>query len=327
MRRRAETDKALSQLDVIRRTLEDPATGLSALYVTVDQTRQKVLEAVAQGTMGLREENRELRRRQERMLTDLAEARSGLEALGRRLEESIQAVPLVSHEVASPLVAGAPATTESVVQPPAGPDPAEPEVLGEPAELTERSDGKEPRVLEEVRNAHGHGNTAGNPETAPHLTPVAEPVQEPAQADQEDQRAHLQCLLSAAAIASATLICHRETWDFIAEHASGHTHFRLPEQIDDADGGRIEASLSGRSLLAVLTTMWKVTREHEGGSTSSGDGDQDLATWALAAAVYRRTALAVDRVTHLAEKENGPTLIVLDDRSARTTAPEGGAAA
>ncbi|MFE9802509.1 hypothetical protein ACFYP6_27175 [Streptomyces goshikiensis] len=292
--------------------------------MTVDQTRQKVLEAVAQGTMGLREENRELRRRQERMLTDLAEARSGLEALSRRLEESIQAVPLVSPDVASPLVAGAPATTESDLQPPAGPDPAEPEVLGEPAELTERSDGKEPRVLEEVRNAHGHGNTAGKPETAPHLTPVAEPVQEPAQAD---QRAHLQCLLSAAAIASATLVCHRETWDFIAEHTSGHTHFRLPEQIDDADGGRIEASLSGRSLLAVLTTMWKVTREHEGGSTSSGDGDQDLATWALAAAVYRRTALAVDRVTHLAEKENGPALIVLDDRSARTTAPEGAAAA
>ncbi|MET9690076.1 hypothetical protein ABZY81_16630 [Streptomyces sp. NPDC006514] len=100
-----------------------------------------------------------------------------------------------------------------------------------------------------------------------------------------------------------------------------------PERIDDADGGRIEAALSGRSLLAVLTTMWKVTREHEGGATSPGDGDPNLGTWALAAAVYRRTALAVDRRTHLAEKENGPALIVLDDRSARTTAPEGGAAA
>ncbi|MGW6981253.1 hypothetical protein ACWGE1_17655 [Streptomyces sp. NPDC054932] len=293
--------------------------------MTVDQTRQKVLEAVAQGTMGLREENRELRRRQERMLTDLAEARSGLEALSRRLEESIQAVPLVSPEVASPLVVGAPATTESDVQPPAGPDLAEPEVLGEPAELTERSDGKEPRVLEEVRNAHGHGNTAGRPETVPHLTPVAEPVQEPAQADQEDQRAHLQCLLSAAAIASATLICHRETWDFIAEHTSGHTHFRLPERIEDADGGRVEIALSGRSLLAVLTTMWKVTRGHEAGGAPGEE--HDLATWALAAAVYRRTALAVDRVTDQAEKENGSALIVLDDRSTRTTAPDPGAAA
>ncbi|WP_158717265.1 hypothetical protein [Streptomyces sp. NRRL F-4474] len=293
----------------------------------MDQTRQKVLEAVAQGTMGLREENRELRRRQERMLTDLAEARSGLEALSRRLEGSVQAVPLVKTEEASPLAAVAPASAESEVQPPAGPDAAEPEVLGEPAELLERSDGKEPRVLEEVRNAHGHGNTAGKPETAPHLTPVAETVQEPAQVDQEDQRAHLRCLLSAAAIASATLICHRETWDFIAEHTTGHTHFRLPERIDDADGGRVETSLSGRSLLAVLTMMWKVTREREGDATSPGGGEQDLATWALAAAVYRRTALAVDRVTHLAEKENGPALIVLDDRSTRTTGPDPGAAA
>ncbi|MFI9062994.1 hypothetical protein ACIGQE_14095 [Streptomyces sp. NPDC053429] len=295
--------------------------------MTVDQTRQKVLEAVAQGTMGLREENRELRRRQERMLTDLAEARSDLEALGRRLEESIQAVPLAPPQVASPLAAGAPATAESVVQQPAGPEPAEPEVLGEPAELTERSDGKESHVLEEVRNAHGHGNTAGKQVTGPHLTPVAEPVQERAQADQEDRRAHLQRLLSAAAIGSAMLICHRETWDFIAGQTSGHSHFRLPERIEDADGGRVETSLSGRSLLAVLTTMWKVTREQEAGGASPGDGDQDLATWALAAAVYRRTALAVDRVTHLAEKENGPALIVLDDRSARTTAPEGAAAA
>ncbi|MFI8391258.1 hypothetical protein [Streptomyces sp. NPDC085540] len=70
-----------------------------------------------------------------------------------------------------------------------------------------------------------------------------------------------------------------------------------------------------------------MTREHEGGPTSPGDRDPDLATWALAAAAHRRTALTVDRETHLAEEENGPALIVLDDRSVRTTAPEGGAAA
>ncbi|MFI8391259.1 hypothetical protein [Streptomyces sp. NPDC085540] len=93
--------------------------------MTVGQTRQKVLEAVAQGTMGLREESRELRRRQERMLTDLAEARSGLEALSRRREESVRAVPLVPAQVAIPLDAGAPATIESVVVRPAGPDPTE----------------------------------------------------------------------------------------------------------------------------------------------------------------------------------------------------------
>ncbi|THA47625.1 hypothetical protein [Streptomyces sp. A1136] len=75
----------------------------------------------------------------------------------------------------------------------------------------------------------------------------------------------------------------------------------------------------------MLTTMWKVTRGHEAGGAPGEE--QDLATWALAAAVYRRTALAVDRVTDQAEKANGSALIVLDDRSTRTTAPDPGAAA
>ncbi|MFF5975276.1 hypothetical protein ACFY7C_27595 [Streptomyces sp. NPDC012769] len=334
--------KALSQLEAVRGALEDPATGLSALYVTVDQTRQKVLESVAQGTMGLREENRELRRRQERMLTDLAETRGSLDALSRRLEESTQAVPLVQPQAVGPLAAGAPATAEPVAQGPAEPGPAQPEAPAEPtepaepaepakpaetAEPAERSDEKEPHVLEEIRIAHGHGALAAKQVTGPRLTPVAEPSQEPARTGQEDQRAHFQRLLSAASIASATLICHRETWDFIAEQISGHTHFRLPERIDDADDGRIETYLSGRSLLAVLTTMRKVAREHEAGGTSPDDGYEDLATWALAAAVYNRTAHAVDRVTHRAEKESGPALIVLDDRSGPPTAADGAAAA
>ncbi|MFD6183846.1 hypothetical protein [Streptomyces goshikiensis] len=293
--------------------------------MTVDQTRQKVLEAVAQGTMGLREENRELRRRQERMLTDLAETRGSLESLSRRLEGSSQPVPLVQPQVTSLPASSALAAVVSVEQRPAGLDTTAPEVLGEPAELTEQPDGKEFQVLEEVRIAHGQGNAATGQGAAPDSSPVATPVQKPVQIDQEDQRAHLERLLSAASIASATLICHRETWDFIAEQTSGHAHFRLPERIDDADGGRVETALSGRSLLAVLTTMWKVTRGHEAGGAPGED--QDLATWALAAAVYRRTALAVDRVTDQAEKENGPALIVLDDRSTRTTAPDPGAAA
>ncbi|MFH7600012.1 hypothetical protein WDV06_33670 [Streptomyces racemochromogenes] len=321
MRRRDETEKTLSQLDVIRGALQDPATGLSALYLTLDQTRQKVLEAVAQGTMGLREENRELRRRQERMLTDLAETRGSLEALSRRLEETSQAEPPVQPPVTSLPAVGAPAIVEPAEQQTAGLGPAAPEI-DEPAEATEESDGKEPQVdlLEEVRTAHGQG-TAMTRKAAE----LQSPTQEPARISQEDQRAHLERLLSAASIASATLICHRETWDFIAEQTSGHAHFRLPERIDDADSGRIETALSGRSLLALLTTMWKVTRGHEAGGAPGED--QDLATWALAAAVYRRTALAVERVTDQAEKENGPALIILDDRSTRTVPPDPGNAA
>ncbi|NYI05594.1 hypothetical protein [Allostreptomyces psammosilenae] len=286
-----QSEKVLSQLEAIRRTLEDPATGLSALYVTVDQGRQKILETVAQGTLGLREENRELRRRQERMLADLADTRAGLEALSRHVAETSRTAP-----------------QPQAPEPPPPVSAAEPEAQAAPTETIAPTDGRQAQVesLEEVRIAHGR--TALRPQT-PHHETVTPP--------REDQRAHLDHLLSAAALASAKLICHRETWEFIAEQTSGRAHFRLPDQVQEAEDGRIETSLSGRSLLALLTAMWQVIREHE---TDTDPGkDRDLATWALAAAVYRRTTLALDRVTDLPEKENGPAVIVLDDRSTLTT--------
>ncbi|MEU6706586.1 hypothetical protein [Streptomyces wuyuanensis] len=310
-----KTDKVLSQLEVIRRELEDPATGLSALYVTLDQSRQKVLESVAQGTLGLREENRELRRRQERMLTDLADTRSIVEALSQRVEQNVKAsLEARAQALPAPVVAAEPAERSAVVE-----DPHELEAPAALSKAVESVEKEEAQVdpLEEVRTTHGRAGAAGE-SVAPPQAPVGDPRDETSAAGQEDDRAHLGRLLSAASIASAQLICHRETWDFIAEQTSGRPHFRLPEQVDDVDGGRVETSLSGRSLLALLTTMWQVVRDHE---TSAASGkDQDLATWALAAAVYRRTALAVDQVTHEAEKENGPAVIVLDDRSRRTAA-------
>ncbi|MEU8460631.1 hypothetical protein [Streptomyces sp. NPDC029003] len=320
---RTDREKVLGQLDEIRRALEDPATGLSALYTTGDQGRQKVLEVVAQGTLGLREENRELRRRQERMLTDLAEARSSLETLSRRVE-GISQPPLPAEprlKAAGIPELDAPAIVEPGEQQTAVVEPRSPEAPETLIEASSLPDGKEAQVdlLGEVRTAHDQAGSAGGP-VVPAAPEAKAPAREPAQSDQEDYRAHLGLLLSAASIASATLICHRETWDFIAEQTSRHTHFRLPEHIDDAEHGRIQTSLSGRSLLAVLTTMWQVTRGNE--ISGPGEADRDLATWALAAAVYRRTALAVERVTHLPEKENGPAFIVLDDRSTLTTGRE-----
>ncbi|MFI5744919.1 hypothetical protein ACIBBE_03140 [Streptomyces sp. NPDC051644] len=310
-----KTDKVLSQLEVIRTALEDPATGLSALYVTLDQSRQKVLESVAQGTLGLREENRELRRRQERMITDLADTRSSLEALSQRMEQNTKAPP----EARAPDLPAPVVVADPVEQPAAIEDPHGAEASAAPSKAIEPVERNEARVdpLEEVRTAHGQARAAGEI-AAPPESPAKSPREDTSAAGQEDDRAHLGRLLSAASIASAQLVCHRETWDFIAEQTSGRPHFRLPEQVDDVDDGRIQTSLSGRSLLALLTTMWQVIRDHE---TSAASGkDQDPATWALAAAVYRRTALAVDQVTHEAEKENGPAVIVLDDRSRRTAA-------
>ncbi|MET8138626.1 hypothetical protein ABZV24_43395 [Streptomyces sp. NPDC005251] len=82
---RRDFEKILGELGDIRQAVHDSSTGLTGLRKDQEDLRRKVLETVQQGTTGLREENRELRRRQEKMLTDLADARTGVEALRREL--------------------------------------------------------------------------------------------------------------------------------------------------------------------------------------------------------------------------------------------------
>ncbi|MGW2964982.1 hypothetical protein ACWDGI_41955 [Streptomyces sp. NPDC001220] len=117
--------------------------------------------------------------------------------------------------------------------------------------------------------------------------------------------------MQAAGIASAKVICHRDTWSFLIEQTSQHSHFRVPERINDLDDGMIETFLSGRSVLADLVTMRKV-RE------TSVQDEEDMATWALACAIYRRTQLAVTDTTHGRPAGAQVTTIVLDDRPQAT---------
>ncbi|MEU3792591.1 hypothetical protein AB0F07_22775 [Streptomyces fructofermentans] len=283
-----------------------------------EDLRRKVLETVQQGTAGLREENRELRRRQEKMLTDLTDARTGVEALRRELAQAF------SHIVGAP-------------------DPARAAERGSSLELVEREprpldvadldagDGWREEAVNEIPGPVGDGEEGqrarvGLPEVA--TVPAsasatqgsvavdaapAEPSPAPvvsAAGDVEKQRGvdraqHLESVLQAAAIASARVICHRDTWSFLIEQTSQHPHFRLPERINDLDDGMIETSVSGRSVLAVLVTMRKV-------SDDFAAVDEDMATWALACAVYERTRLAVTTRT----RPDGAriTTIVLDDR-------------
>lgn len=61
--------------------LDDPTAGLTALHGEVTQSRLKFLELVQTGVTGVREENREVRRRQDRMISDLNETRGELRQL------------------------------------------------------------------------------------------------------------------------------------------------------------------------------------------------------------------------------------------------------
>ncbi|MET8130226.1 hypothetical protein ABZV67_46480 [Streptomyces sp. NPDC005065] len=116
-----EFEKAERILIGVGVQLQDPASGLPALR----QQGHKTLETIQAGTTGLREENRELRRRQERMLTDLADTRTDIGALQLEFSQGLQSL-LAALPPAQP----APKPTEYPV---ASGDKREPESRAHPS--------------------------------------------------------------------------------------------------------------------------------------------------------------------------------------------------
>lgn len=85
---RRDIEKIISELGEIRLMLTDPNTGISALYQVQESRHSKVLEHITYSTTGVREENRELRRRQGRMIGDLGEVRSAVDDLRREIAQA-----------------------------------------------------------------------------------------------------------------------------------------------------------------------------------------------------------------------------------------------
>ncbi|MFF8939170.1 hypothetical protein ACF08O_31520 [Streptomyces paradoxus] len=74
----------MKELTAIRQQLQrldDPTVGLTALHGEVTQSRLKILVRGRGRASGLREEIREVRRRQDRMISDLNETRGELRGL------------------------------------------------------------------------------------------------------------------------------------------------------------------------------------------------------------------------------------------------------
>ncbi|GAA0490091.1 hypothetical protein ACFQ2B_32540 [Streptomyces stramineus] len=117
--------------------------------------------------------------------------------------------------------------------------------------------------------------------------------------DEEDPEQRRELLRAAARVASATLVCHRDTWEFLMSRVAGHAHFRMPHEVADYSAGRVQAALSGRSLIAVLIALGE-TRDR------GRDGD-----WALATTVYDRLAEGLGGLS----AQGLPLSIVLDDRA------------
>ncbi|WP_374984208.1 hypothetical protein [Streptomyces fradiae] len=135
-------------------------------------------------------------------------------------------------------------------------------------------------------------------------TPAATaPAAPPASPDRpaDPRVAHGVLLLRAAGIASAELLTHRDTWEWLAALAADHDHFRTPPAVEDVKEGRVRAVLSGRSLIAVLIKLW----------ATRADAAPLEANWAMATTAYHRIADGLADVTG-----RGQTVrIVLDDGS------------
>lgn len=132
-------------------------------------------------------------------------------------------------------------------------------------------------------------------------------------ADDEDQR-HNELLTRAAGIANARLICHADMWAFISERAGGGEHFRIPTEIKVTDEDTVDAGLSGRTLIAVADSLWRVARS----------ADTPQTTLRLAARSYDRIATALADIDTAGTGE--PVRIVIDDRRPAETEADGAAA-
>ncbi|MFF1651672.1 hypothetical protein [Streptomyces sp. NPDC058240] len=255
----------------------------------------KILETVQAGTSGLREENRELRRRQERLISDVTEARQDVSTVRTELAQALLAAP----SPVPPENAAAPAAETRPLPGTDAPAESEEEPMNhsEPGPVPHASDVRPAGAGPE--NGNGNGQEALKRAAAAAYRGAAPAAQSgpviPQQARRQEQPAaeglapevqHGVRLMKAAGVALAELVCHRDTWEYLTGLSTNQTHFHTPPNIDDIKDGRVRVALSGRSLIALLIALWD-TRDKAEFLT---------ADWALAATAYDRFAAELDTV-------------------------------
>ncbi|MFJ1839034.1 hypothetical protein ACIOJ9_34865 [Streptomyces sp. NPDC088175] len=258
----------------------------------------KILETVQAGTSGLREENRELRRRQERLISDVTEARQDVATVRAELAQALLAAP----SPVPPENAAAPATethpsprTDTPAEPEeepmnhSEPGPAPHSSGARPAGAgPENGIGQEPLKRAAAAAYRGTAPAAQSGTVVPQQArrqeePAAE---QPAGEGLVPEVLHGVRLMKAAGVALAELVCHRDTWEYLTGLSTNQTHFRTPPNVDDIKDGRVRVALSGRSLIALLIALWDTRDEAE----------FLTADWALAATAYDRFAAELDTV-------------------------------
>ncbi|NUH42876.1 hypothetical protein HUF15_40355 [Streptomyces samsunensis] len=139
------------------------------------------------------------------------------------------------------------------------------------------------------------------------------PLEEP---DPISWAGRIWAIMRAGRVSSATLVCHRDTWDFVAAQVGNHPHFKTPA-LEERSEGMVAAVLSGRSLVAMLLSLYHVAEVARRGE----DMDELVAyaDWAMASQVYGETAKVLSRAVH---SEGDPVVVTIDNRlsAARTAA-------
>ncbi|MYS39143.1 hypothetical protein GT025_33985 [Streptomyces sp. SID4920] len=285
--------------------LEDETVGLTALHGELAQSRLKILEAVQIGVTGLREENREVRRRQDRMISDLNDTRSELRQLLELAEilrplatgQQLADEPEVDAPAPGVLAAAEPSLeygypAASTTAPPTSSDT---DSQGGTMESNQQQPQPEPERQDrddalklEIQAAYQGNDTPAAPSATTAPTGGKDP-----------RVTHGVLLLKAAGVASVDLVAHRDTWEWLTALAVDHDHFRTPPSVEDFKEGRVQTVLSGRSLIGLLIKLWD-TRH----ATTPLEAD-----WALATTAYNRIAAELTGVNG-----EGQTIrIVLDD--------------
>ncbi|MFB6876186.1 hypothetical protein [Streptomyces sp. NPDC056323] len=290
--RKADFGNALQELqDKWAKQLEAQLKPVTDGQEAIRQQYLKILETVQAGTSGLREENRELRRRQERLISDVTEARQDVSAVRTELAQVLLAAPTPPPEnTAAPTAetrpvpdTEAPAESEEEPMNHTEPGPVPHASAIRPAGADPQN-GNGQEALKRAAAAAYRGSAPAA--SGPVIPQQARRQEQPAAEGLAPEVQHGVRLMKAAGVALAELVCHRDTWEYLTGLSTNQTHFRTPPNVDDIKDGRVRVALSGRSLIALLIALWNTRDEAE----------FLTADWALAATAYDRFAAELDTV-------------------------------
>lgn len=299
-----------------RRALED---HVSALGDRVETSRREITETISAQVSTLHADNRETRNRVGSVSTSLSEINKTLPSLRQDVVDLARMVHEL-RDALSDLSAQIPASSAPVENP-----AHERGQLDQEPESSASSD----TPLEPVVNAAPSANIASDTvaaapsnagdsdveQDAAYRQAITEEVADADKYEDEDSgRAALTAsekdladhdivLGTAATVGTVHLVCHRDLWDFIQEHAADVPHFRAPATPSEEGADRLRITMSGRSVIGVLIAMRSIRPK-------TAPYGKDDGTWVLSGAVYRR--LAHDLKT--TSRDGGePLTVVFDD--------------